>query len=124
MSSIESYDALKYISLRSAEWNPSFHSHGYCFIVSDSETSEDIFCFKPDIAVGNISKQCLEDKVELPDVCEVSVIHSSMNKAMQREVLELLHLVLHTAMDLEDQSIVMRVCYNATCDVDSSHRVF
>ena len=47
-----------------------------------------------------------------------------MNKAMQREVLELLHSVLHTTMDLEDQSIVMRVCYDAICDVDSSHRVF
>ena len=59
--------------------------------------------------MGNISKQCLEDKVELPDVCEVSVINSSMNKAMQREVLELLHSVLHTTMDLEDQSVAMRV---------------
>ena len=114
VSSIESYDALKY-------------SHGYCFIVSDSETSEDIFCFKPDIAVGNISKQCLEDKVELPDLCEVSVIHSSMNKAMQREVLELLHSVLHTTMDLEDQSIVMRtlltesfsVLYHVVCSQTS-----
>lgn len=78
-------------------------------MIVDAETNEDIFCFKPDPNIGSISECNTPNETVLPDSCEVSILDSSASKAIQREILELIHPILHSSLDKDDQIILMRV---------------
>ena len=78
-------------------------------MIVDSETNEDIFCFKPETTAGSSEECDVLDESELPELCEVSILDSTANKAIQRDILQLIHPILHSSLELEDQIITIRV---------------
>lgn len=101
---------MKYISLESGVRILNFQSHGYCFVIVDVETNEDIFCFRPEMDIGTSGECDTFNETELPDSCEVSILDSTPNKAIQREILELIHPILHSSLESDDQIVLLRVC--------------
>lgn len=46
----------------------------------------DIFCFKPDVFIGNPEKMYLEEEVSIPEECKIHIMSHKMPKDMQNEI--------------------------------------
>lgn len=91
----------------------------YFFIIEDSLTSADVYCFKPDTIVGTICKQDTTERITIPPGCSMSVLDTSLDKVSQADIIavclyvfhhfQIIHEVLHSQLDPEDHGIIIRV---------------
>lgn len=63
------------------------YSHGYCFMIQDTESSADILCFKPDPVIGKVEKLYGEE-ASPPATCKVRVLDRKLSTDMQKEVVD------------------------------------
>lgn len=64
------------------------YSHGYCFMIQDTESSADIICFKPDPVIGNVEKMYTEERSLPPATCKVRILDRKLSTDMQKEVVD------------------------------------
>ena len=57
-------------------------------MIQDTESSADILCFKPDVAIGNVEKLYRETVSDPPSTCRVRILDRKLSTDMQKEVTE------------------------------------